>query len=137
MMPGKRLGQLRLGDDDHALLGHQQPALPVVVQVVADSGILRDSHFLVYNGPPDAAMPANLDAVEEEASIDVGIAIDADVGSEDAALNMATGNDASLADHAHVRLAPAVALAVDEFGRRHLWLVGTDRPVAIVEVQDR
>src|SRR4051812_4685923 len=62
----ERLGQLGLGDDDHPLVRHLEAALPVVVQVVADGGVRRDLHVLVDNRPADAAVPADVHAVEQD-----------------------------------------------------------------------
>src|SRR5262249_57916601 len=127
--------QLRLGDDDDALLGQQEAAGPVLVGVVADGRVRRDADVLVDDGPPDAAVPADVDAVEQDGALHHGEAVDADVGRQDAAADVAAGDDAPLADHAVVGLAAAGVLAValvgeDELGRGYLRLGGAEVPGA-------
>src|SRR5262249_43963440 len=104
---GERLGQFGLGDDDDALLGHLEAALPVVLQVVADRRVRRDLDLLVDDRPADAAVAADVHAVEQDRVLDQGEAVDADVGRQDALADVAAGDDAALADHAVVGLAAA------------------------------
>src|SRR5262249_33117433 len=74
--PRKRLRQLRLGDHDHALFRHREAAPAVLVQVVADGGILRDLHVLVHDRPADPAVPPDVNAVEEDGRLDLRVTVD-------------------------------------------------------------
>src|SRR5262249_9173903 len=97
--------------------------------------------ILINDRSADAAMTADVDAIEENRILDQGIAVDAHVGRQNASADVAAAYDAALADHAVVRLATAGVAAnavVGEYklGRRQLGLVGPDRPLMVVEIQD-
>ena len=85
----------------------------------------------------DPGVAADLDAVEEDRVLDQRVGVDPHAGGEDRAVDLAAGDDRALADDRVVRRAPAVGVGVDELRRGHRRLVGVDRPVAVVEVQDR
>src|SRR4051794_20825065 len=75
----ERFRQFRLGNDYHALLGHLKAALLVVVEVVTDGGVGWDVHVLVDDRLADAAMAANVNALEEDGIVHQRIAVDADI----------------------------------------------------------
>ena len=54
--------------------------------MVVSGGIL---HVLVDDGPADAAVAADVDAVEQDRVLDEGVAVDADVRRQDAAAHVA------------------------------------------------
>src|SRR5262249_29165473 len=86
------LRQLGLGDDDHALIRYGEATLPVMVQVVADCRVGRDLDLLVDNGPANAAMPADIHAIEQDGAVYLRPAIDADVRRQDASADVAAAN---------------------------------------------
>src|SRR5439155_901581 len=104
------LGRLRFRDDHDALLRHHEAAPPVVVQIVTDGGILRNPHVLVHDHAAEPAVPADVDALEQDRIFDVGKTVHAHVRRQDAAANVAAADDAALADHAVVGLAAAGVL---------------------------
>src|SRR5688572_12412260 len=124
-MPAREaLGELGLGDDDDPLIGHREAALPVPVEIVTERRAGGDLRVLVDDGAADAAMPADVDAREQDRVLDVREAVDADVGREDAAADAAAADDAAGTDHAVERLAASGAVAArlreDELRRREL-----------------
>src|SRR4051794_38933250 len=76
-LDGRGVEGLALGDDDDPLLADKEAALPVVLLVVADGGVRGNLHVLVDDRPANAAVPSDLDAVEEDRVLDVGIAVHA------------------------------------------------------------
>ena len=101
----------------------------------------RDLHVLVDDGPANTAVPADVDAIEQDRRFDDGVAVDAHVGRQNAAANVAAADDAALTNHAVVGFAAPRSLAgtivEDELRRRQLRLIGADRPFAVVQVQHR
>ena len=51
-----------------------------MVEVVAHGGVGRDADVLVDDRPANAAMAADVDAVEEDGVFHQGEAVDADIG---------------------------------------------------------
>src|SRR5262249_17563794 len=93
------------------------------------------------DGAADPAIAADINAVEQNRILHQCITVDADIGRENAPTHVAAADDTSLADHAIMRLTATRVLAIafveeDKLGGRQLRLVGSDRPLAIVQVQD-
>src|SRR5262249_34518979 len=103
----ERLRQLVFGDDDDALLGDLEAAAAVVLQVVADGGVRLDFHILIDDGPADATVPADVHALKDDGILQQGEAVDANIGRQDAAADIAATDDAALTDHAVVGFAAA------------------------------
>jgi hypothetical protein len=128
---------LALGDDGDAFLGDGQAAGQVGGAVPADVEAWGDLDVLVDDRAANPRVPADLDAVEEDRILDQREAVDPDARREDAPVDLASGDDRPLADDRVERRTPAVRVGVDELGRGVGRLVGVDRPVAVVQVQDR
>src|SRR5207244_3961103 len=86
------------GDDDDARVG-DGVAAAILVGVVANQGAARDQHVAVDDRAPDARVTADADAGHQDALLDVTEAVDAHVRTEDAAENVAAGDDAARGDH--------------------------------------
>src|SRR5207249_10296387 len=71
-----------LGTDD-------DPARLVPLGIVADDGVGGDLHALVDDGAPDAAVPADLDALEQHAFAHRAVGVDAHARTEDATIDVA------------------------------------------------
>src|SRR4051794_2849893 len=91
--------RLALGDNDNALLGHQEAAFAVVGWVMAEDGVRWYAHVLVDNRPANAAVPAHLDAVEQDRILDHGVTVDANARRQNTVPHVAAGDDAALRDH--------------------------------------
>src|SRR5262249_58047361 len=98
-------------------------------------------HVFIDNCPPDAAVSAHVHAVEQDGAFHECVAVDPDVGRQDAAADMATADDGAMANHAVVGLAPTslaanAVVGKDKFRRRHLWLMRTDGPFLVIQVEN-
>src|SRR5439155_271545 len=56
----ERLRQLVFGNDDDALFGDLEAATAVLLEVVTDGCVRRNSHVLIDDGPADATVPAHI-----------------------------------------------------------------------------
>src|SRR5262245_3845832 len=102
----------------------------------------RNRHILVDYGLANLTVPADLHAVEQDGTLDDRVAVDAHIRRQDAPAHVTARDDATLTDHAIVRLAPAdmaprTLVAEDKLGRRQLRLVRADRPFIVVQIEHR
>src|ERR1035437_5455029 len=134
---GDRILEQRIvsGDYGDAAFG-DEVTLAVGLGVVADGGALGNMHVAVEDRLANAATAADADMREQDAVVHLGVGVDAHVVGEDGVLYDAAGDDASVGDDGIERGAGASGFSENEFRRGILALVGADRPLFVVQVED-
>src|SRR5258708_6114959 len=92
----KMLDAVGLRDHGNAVVAHGEAAGPVFLGIVADRGARWDPHSLIDDCPANPRVPADIDPLEEDRIVNLGKAVDPHVRTEDRALDLTPGNDASL-----------------------------------------
>ena len=83
-------------------------------------------------------MAADAHTGHQNRLLDLAEAVDADVGAQDASAHAAARDDAAVRDDGIERLSTTAPFFCEhELRRRRLWLVGTQRPFRIVEIELR
>jgi hypothetical protein len=124
------------GHDGDAAVGHEI-LLPVGFAVEADRGALRNMDIAVDDCPAYAAMTADVNVRKQNARVDLCKRIDPDIGRKDAVAHRTAGDDASGGNERIECLPGASGLLEDEFRRRILALMGTDRLGLVIQIEDR
>src|SRR6266511_1321878 len=127
---------LSLADDDDPAFGDGVPGA-VLLQVDPDLHAFRDDHVLVDDGVADHRVAADVDTLHEHRALDVRPGVDMDVGGHHRVLHQRAGDDGPRRDHRPDRPAQALLVPVDELRRRPRPVLGVDRPLVVVEVEDR
>src|ERR1035437_6978580 len=97
---GRRGRGLELGpfwDHDQAVVGDEE-APSIGLEVVANLHVRRDLDVLVDDGAPDAGVPADAHALEEDAVLQLAEAVDAAPDRQHAAMDATAGDDAAVRD---------------------------------------
>src|SRR5258708_5799747 len=81
-------------DDRYSAVGNEV-LLPVSLRVETDSGALGDVDITVNDGPPNAAMAANVHMREQDAGVHLGVGVHPHVGRKNAVADGAPRDDAS------------------------------------------
>src|SRR5208337_5174022 len=93
----KSLEIFSLGDDGEAVGADGQAARKVELAVPADLKTGRDFHFLVDDAAADSGMAADVHAVQQDRVLHQGVAVDPHIRRDDAAEDLASRDDGSLA----------------------------------------
>src|SRR4029077_2918231 len=112
-------------------------ALAVSLGVVADAGALRDVYVAVDDGLADAAVTPDIYVREKNAGIHFAVGIHAHVGRDHAIFHEATRDDAACGNDRIQRSAGAPGFGEYELRRRILPLMGADRPIRVIQIEDR
>src|ERR1700687_2002315 len=123
------------GDYGDAALGHEI-TLPVGLGVVADGGAFGDMDIAVEDRFANTATAPHADVRKQDAVVHFRVRVDAHVGRQDGVLHDAAGDNAAVGDDGIERGAGAAGFGKNEFRRRILALVGADRPLLVIEVED-
>ena len=105
--------------------------------VEADPGAGVDAHVLVDDRPANGGVASDVDAVQQHRVLDRRVGVHPHAGGEDRPADDAARDDHAGADDRVVRGARAAGLVEDELRRRQRAGEGEDRPVVVVEVEDR
>src|SRR6476659_2617118 len=113
-------------------------ALRIGGEIVSNLGLGRDTHVLVDDSAPDAALFADHHIFHDHRLPDIRVVLNTHVGGEDRGLDSAAGDDAP-ATHNRVQgdahAAALVILREHELGRRELALISADGPLLVVEIE--
>ena len=112
-------------------------AAAVGFEVIANFGFFGKADVAVDDGAADARVAADVDVIIEDGFRDFAIAIDADIVADDAILHAATGEDRAAGDDGINGNAHAAGIGKYEFCRGILVLPAAERPMLVVEVEDR
>ena len=96
-----------------------------------------DPHVLVDDRVPDDRAAADVDVVHQDRALDLAAGVQVHPGREDRAAHGRARDDHAGAHHRVERVARAALVLEDELGRRQRLGPGQDRPLAVVEVEDR
>ena len=94
-------------------------------------------HIAINNCLTNVAMAANIDVREQNASIHFAVGIYAHIRREDTVSNCAAGNNAAGRNNGIERRPRPPRFSENEFGRRILALMGTNRPVFVIQIEHR
>src|SRR5580700_7451815 len=108
-----------------------------MVLVDADHGALGDFDVLVQDRVLHDRVPADLGVVQDYGPLHPGPAVHPYAGREYGTADQSAGDDDAVAHDAVDGPADAVATVVNELGGRLRWHVGEDRPLVVVQVEDR
>src|SRR5205085_2036929 len=128
----------RRGDDYDAGFGYRITFGAVFIQVVSDNAALGYVDVGRHDGAANTAGAPDFGIRQQDAAIDIAIAVDPNSRREHASGHAPTGNNAARRHdgiHRHSHAAPF--LGEDEFGRRLLQQARSYRPVLVVQVEFR
>ena len=130
-------GDLECHDDD-SRFRDEMAFPPVFFRIEPDLGPFLELDSGIHDRAAKPAVASNLDVVKQNRAFDLGIAVHANPGGEDAVHDTAARHNASRAHHRiNADAHPAPLFREDKFRRRVLRLVGPQRPCFIVEIKDR
>src|SRR5438445_271610 len=109
--------------------------LAVALEVVADGGIFRDADVLVENSPAHTRTPPDDAVVKDNRILNIRIGVDTHAPADDGATHQAAREDGATGHDGIERLAPAAVVIENELGGGVEVTSGSQRPLAIVEVQ--
>src|SRR4051812_21098667 len=125
-----------LGDDDDAVRGNGE-ALAVALRVHADLRPGRHGDVLVEDRPAHDRPAADVGALHEDGVLHLAVGVQVRPRREDGAAGHRPGDHDARADHRVHRMAAPALVVEDELRRRQRVRPRVDRPLVVVEVEDR
>src|SRR5690625_4215969 len=126
-----------LGNDRDAGLGDGEAALEVVLEVDPDLCAVGDTHVLVDDRPVDHGVASDVDVVEDHRVAHRGPGVDLRTWGDHRPHDLTAGDDDTRRDERVECVTEPLAVPVDELRRRHPRVAGEQRPLLVVEVEDR
>src|SRR5690606_38836456 len=105
--------------------------------VEADAGAVGDDHVLVDDGAAHDRPSADLHVVHEHRVLDERVRVQHHAGGEDGTPGRTAGDDHAGGDERVDRAAHPVPVVVHELRRGKRVVAGVDRPLRVVQVEDR
>src|SRR5439155_15199652 len=108
---------------------------PVVLEIVANGSIFRNTDVLIQNCPANFGAPADVAVVQNDGVFHQNSGVHAHVPPDDRIAHHATGKDGTAGDDRVDGLAAPVLVVEGELGGRIRESGGPEGPFAIVEVE--
>src|SRR5690606_208174 len=122
--------------DDHRV-PHRGPGVDAAPEGDPDLWSVGVTHLLVDDRPVDHGVAADVDVVEDHRGARRGPGVDLRTGGDHRPHDLTAGDDDTRRDERVECVTEPLAVPVDELRRRHPRVAGEQRPLLVVEVEDR